>query len=357
MKHHASLVEFQELLADVSRQVQTSVAMGHLDVAHISENLFCELFRALLGWDDLRNLNTTEKKNFPSIDLADNPKRLAVQVTATANMKKVRNTIEGFLRYGFDKDYDRLILYVLTERQREYNQTVVDTLTNGRLQFSVERDILDYRALARGASTAPPKRLRKSLQVLRAYVRGVADGLAEEDFDPPSQPPETLMPNLLEVFFPPVLHLAHLIPEAASVKTRKGVRHALAVHGLRAPSDYEVSSGQIITFRDLGAFDGPFASIVDPGTVTSIPPADFFNVDHDHENTFKSLLRLLLQQRLYHRGVVWNHTHNLFVFHPLDPADNVRRIRWNPNGGRVSKVRKVFERKMQREGSDESVVG
>ena len=201
MKHHASLVEFQELLADVSRQVQTSVAMGHLDVAHISENLFCELFRALLGWDDLRNLNAKEKKNFPSIDLADNPKRLAVQVTATANMKKVRNTIEGFLRNGFDKDYDRLILYVLTERQRQYNQTVVDTLTNGRLQFSVERDILDYRALARGASTAPPKRLRKSLQVLRAYVRGVADGLAEEDFDPPPKPPETLMPNLLEVFF------------------------------------------------------------------------------------------------------------------------------------------------------------
>ena len=348
MKHQTLLSEFRDLLTAVSRQIETSIAMDHLDIARISENLFCDLFRVLFDWKDLRNLNAEDKPNFPAIDLADDSQRLAVQVTATANMQKIKSTLDAFLRNGFEKRYDRLIVYILTKRQRKYNQRVVDKSTSGRLSFNVDRDILDYRSLARCASTAAPKRVRQGLQVLRAYVRGVPDGLADEDLDPPSKPAETLMPNLIEVFFPSTLYIADLLPDAVLASDRQSVRAALAMRDLKAPSDYEVRSRQIITFHDLGARDCPFASVIDPGTMTPVSPSEFYGLDHDHENAFKSLLRFLLQQRLYQHRVVWKHREKLFVFHPLDHADNERHVRWNPDGGRVWKVRTVFERKMNK---------
>ena len=345
MQHHATLIEFKELLAKLCHEIETSVAMEHLDIAHVSEYLSCELFRILFEWHDLRNMNAEERRNYPSIDLASDSHRLAVQITATANIHKVKDTLHGFLRHGFDRRYDRLIVYVLTRRQRKYSQNTLKEVTKQRIDFDVDRDILDYRSVAQRASQVSPQRLTAAVRVLRQYMCTATGDASHEDLDPPSESSETLTSNLVPVAFPPTLYIADLLPDTGAT-TRKGLRAALAVHGLKAPSDYEVHSRQIITFRNLHAHDHAFVSVVDTGTVTPVSPPEFYAVSHDHENTFKSLLRLLLQQRLYKHRVIWKHEDNLFVFYPHDDADDLRRVQWSPGGGSLLKVRKVFERRM-----------
>ena len=345
MQHHATLIEFRELLAKLSREIETSVAMEHLDIAHVSEYLFCELFRVLYGWHDLRNMNSDERRNYPSIDLASDSHRLAVQITATANVQKIKDTLHGFLRHGFDKRYDRLIVYILTRRQRKYGQNALKEAAKQRLDFDADRDVLDYRSVAQRASQVSPHKLADAVRVLRNYTHTAASDATHERFDPLSDSSETLTSNLVPVAFPQTLYIADLLPDSHAT-TRKGLRAALAVHELKAPSDYEVHSRQIITFRNLHTHDHPFVSVIDAGTVTPISPSEFYTVSQDHENTFKSLLRLLLQQRLYKHRVIWKHKDNLFVFYPRDDADDLRRVQWIPDGGSPLKVRKVFERRM-----------
>ena len=65
MKHTELLNQFREELARLSHEVETSVAMSHLDVNRICEDVFCGIFKELFGFNNLRNLNYEEKQNYP----------------------------------------------------------------------------------------------------------------------------------------------------------------------------------------------------------------------------------------------------------------------------------------------------
>jgi hypothetical protein len=86
----------------------------------------------------------------------------------------------------------------------------------------------------------------------------------------------------------------------------------------------------------------PFENLIDEGTVTPISPKDFYSIDVDHERIFKSLLRFVLQQKLFRHRVLWKHQEGIFIFLPLDDKDDNRRENWT--GHRFS-TRTVFERK------------
>lgn len=60
MKHVRLISQFSEDLANLSREVETSVAMGLLDINKVCEDLFCGMFRELYGFKNIRNLNEEE---------------------------------------------------------------------------------------------------------------------------------------------------------------------------------------------------------------------------------------------------------------------------------------------------------
>ncbi|MCY4014384.1 MAG: SMEK domain-containing protein [Gammaproteobacteria bacterium] len=353
MEYQRVLAEFNRELALLSRQVEASVAAGHFDSAKICEDLFCDLFQVLFGWTGLRNVNVEGQTNYPGIDLADEERRIAVQVTATRTLRKIRETIETFLRHNLDSRFDRLVIYILTTRQATYSKQALTKATQGRFEFNQKDDVLDFRALAASAYHAPPQRIVRAVQILQAYLRGVPVGLDETDFDPPASPTETVLANLVEVYFPQKLYVADLTAEAAAKgrarDQRAAVRRALANHDRRAPSDYVVSANQLITFHDLEADDNPFREVIDPGTITPLSPSEFYEVDGDNERLFKSLLRFLLQQRLYQQGVVWKHESHVFAFHPLDDRKPTRKEAWV--GQRQSNVT-VFQKTMNKNDPD-----
>ncbi|WP_338352886.1 SMEK domain-containing protein [Thalassolituus oleivorans] len=350
MKHLDVVNSFREELSRVSREVEISAKMGHFDINKVCEDLFCGVLKEVYNWPDLRNLND-EEHNFPGIDLADDSLRVAIQVSSDSSLDKVKVSIQKFLTHGLNEKYDRLIIYILTKKQGSYSQSSVDSTCNGSIKFDVNADILDYTDVATKASSISPQALQRALDVLHVYTRGCESGLSKLDFDPSRSTVETLTANLLEVYFPNNLYIAHLVPDALSGgggKTqrnqRKQIRSFMDELGIIVPSDYEVNAGRLITFHDLEQPNNPFSRLIDEGTVELFSPSDFYSIDGDHERIFKSLLRFSLQHKLYKHRVMWQFKEKLFIFLPLHDGDHLRKESWI---GHKKSSRMVFERKFQ----------
>ena len=273
MKHQVLLTEFREELAALKNEVQLSVSMGHFDINSICENLFCELLKALFGFNSLRNLNAEDKMNFPAIDLADDRARIAIQVTSSSKLDKIKDTLLSVIEHNLDKSYDRVVICILTEKQKSYSQSSIDNLLDERFKFDVRKDVWDHSDIATQASKVSPTRLAASLELLRSYTRGVAAGLSQKDFDPPDDRHELTATNLVQVYAPNILYIADLLPEVTQKRgrtLRKHVRQALAEHDQTAPSSFEVRSDQIITFHPLEDNRNPFARVIDTGNGHSL---------------------------------------------------------------------------------------
>ncbi|HAH49306.1 SMEK domain-containing protein [Gimesia sp.] len=96
-------------IAIVQRYLEVSQDAGFADMTRLLESLAIHLFKASHGLD-LTNKNLFAP-NFPAIDLADEAKRVAIQVTVNADAKKIRHTLAKFDEYNLAKDYDSLIIH------------------------------------------------------------------------------------------------------------------------------------------------------------------------------------------------------------------------------------------------------
>lgn len=346
MKHSEILNQFREELATLSREVETSVAMGHFDINKICEDVFCAIFKELYGFGSLRNLNDKERQNYPGIDLADDHARVAIQVTSDKSLDKIKDGLQKIIKHDLHVKYDRVIFYILTRKQSSYSADSLRKACDNKLAFDSSTDVLDFTDLATKAASASPRTLKNALDILGAYKRGCEVGLAPQDFDPPLEPPELLTANLLEIYFPSTLYIAELVPEVLGSKKVKSQRKAVGAYvrsqERTVPSDYEVSGRRLITFHNLQESDNPFAFLVDEGTVEPFSPRDFYSIDDDHERIFKSLLRFSLQHKLYRHRILWKHEEGLFIFLPIRDADDVRTEAWI---GQKKSRRTVFQRK------------
>ena len=77
-----------ELIARFVTEIKGGTAMSRTDLNRVAESVLVPLFRAVYGYESLRNLNHTERMNFPGIDLADDTAKVAFQVTATSTRSK-----------------------------------------------------------------------------------------------------------------------------------------------------------------------------------------------------------------------------------------------------------------------------
>lgn len=347
-------------MSQLVTQVESSSAMGHFDIHKVSEGLVLGVMRELYGWRKLRNLNAEERVNFPGIDLADDTAGVAVQVTGTSTLEKVKGTVETFLAHGLEKRYQRLIVYVLTRKQSTYSQDAIDRVASGRISVTASDDILDVRDVCAKAASVEPRQLSAALEVARSYMRGgVGAGLSEADFDPPALPVERATLNLIEVYFPQQLYIADLRDDVARASGKRGrnerklIRSTLEELKLRVPSSYEVSSRQLITFHALDDSQGPFARLIELGTVTPLRPSEFYGNNEDQERIFKSLLRFTLQQKLHKHRVRWFYEDGLFAFLPMDDKDLLREETWT---GYKKASRRVFERKLNKNDPDKTFI-
>lgn len=355
MKQLDLINEFRELNAQLKTEVESASAMGHFDTHKVAENLMCKLLSELCGYGNLRNLNR-DKNNYPGIDLADDHARVAFQITATSDLAKVKNTLETFLLHNLHQKYDRLVVYVLTQKQNSYSQDSINTSLGDKFKFDANQDIWDYRDLAKLASEAEPVALDRAVRHFNAYLRGVPVGLADEDVDPPVKPAEKLCTNLIELYFPPNIYVAQLNQDIKSkIKSKRSdVRRVIFNFGselnVKIPSSFIVHGDTLITFVDLtDTKNTPYKLIIETGTEEQIPSEDFWRQSEDQEYAFRGLLRFTLQQRLYQERVTYKKEENLFIFLPISDSLNERTEYWH---GEKDAKRTVFKRQFNNKTPD-----
>ena len=140
--------------------------MGTTDINVESEHLLRKLLSEIYGHTDLLNLNISEGVNFPAIDLGDDEARIAYQITSIPSIQKIKDTLKKFVDYELYTKYDRLIIYVLTEKQKTYQAKGLDEIIQGLFSFGIENNVLDYRDLLKKISDFPLDKLCSVQKIL-----------------------------------------------------------------------------------------------------------------------------------------------------------------------------------------------
>ncbi|MGB7326596.1 MAG: SUMF1/EgtB/PvdO family nonheme iron enzyme [Rubripirellula sp.] len=164
--------EIVELVARFVTELKGFNAIDRTDINRVAQNLFVPVFDEVYGYKNLRNLDIGSSTNFPGVDLGDDSARVAIQVTSTKTLGKVKETLCQFIGNNLDLRYDRLIVFILTEKQRSYSQNSCDALVKRDFRFSVRSDILDYRDLLRDIQSFSASKKRRVLEILREHLDG-----------------------------------------------------------------------------------------------------------------------------------------------------------------------------------------
>jgi hypothetical protein len=124
------------------------------------------LFKLLFGWHNLRNLNT-EQANFPGIDLGDLENRVAVQVTSETNLGKVKDTLQEFAEREYFYQFDRLIIFMIQQKQKSYSQKAMDRICQDKFEFNAKSDIIDLDDLMQFIKELSKRELGEALTLFR----------------------------------------------------------------------------------------------------------------------------------------------------------------------------------------------
>ena len=100
--------EIIDKLSNLNNQVNFRCSMKLFDLNKVCEDFFCKLLNEIYGYS-LTNLNA-ERSNQPGIDLGDEGRSIAFQITSQSDSSKVNDTLEKisdeqFAKYSGNQDF------------------------------------------------------------------------------------------------------------------------------------------------------------------------------------------------------------------------------------------------------------
>ena len=155
-----------DLMLRFVQRVKAETAMYRRDINLISENVLIPLLSEIYEHKELKNLNSSDKSNFPAIDLGDEKTRTAYQITSRFRSEKIKDTIKKFVDHKLYEKYHRVVIYILTEKPQTYHGRGLDDIIQNKFSFDKERDILDYRDLLEQISGFSLDKLRRVEEIL-----------------------------------------------------------------------------------------------------------------------------------------------------------------------------------------------
>lgn len=320
-----SLNRVNELMARFVVQVEGQGALGFTDLNRVAEDVLVPLLRIAYGYDDLKNLNSTNEQNFPAIDLGDHTAKVSIQVTSTSDTDKIKDTLETFVRHHLHDQFDQLRFYFLAGKQKTYAGKDWDAIIDKKFKFDKSKDILDYKDLLAAIGKLDLAEIQRIEQVLESFF-GEGNPSLSEQKRPTFK--ESIHLNLLEISFSDQLLVARLSEGIRSKgKAHKGsyegkkVRAFLMEQEVNFPRDWVCYAGQLLTFQNLDDENNPLRSVVEIESIETINPSEFYS-DLDRERVFKHLLDKCLSACLYSRRIAWQPEEKLFIFLPNAPDPN-----------------------------------
>ncbi|MGB5823181.1 MAG: SMEK domain-containing protein [Proteocatella sp.] len=137
MNRESYLKDINRYLSVLRYEVEHNNLINLYDINIISENFYNQLLNMIYGYK-LQNINIVEK-NATAIDLGDLENRIAVQVTSDNTSGKIKKTIRKFLENNHNEKYDRLIMLLITSKQKYTTAFNTDC----KFVFDISKDIID----------------------------------------------------------------------------------------------------------------------------------------------------------------------------------------------------------------------
>lgn len=153
IKKELYLKNIGESLALLSKQVEIFNCVSFYDINIVSEDFYALLVNKIFGYE-LRNLNTYQK-NAPAIDLVDDTRKLAFQVTSDNGSEKIKKTIGKFIEFDQYTKYDELYILLLVKKKKYTAQFD----TQGLFVFNKDIHIIDYTDLMKELASKDTKTL------------------------------------------------------------------------------------------------------------------------------------------------------------------------------------------------------
>lgn len=116
---------------------------GLYDINKFMEDSFIEIANIFFG-GNYRNLNI-EKYNHPAIDLGCRASRVAIQVTSSISIEKIRHTMSLFERKGYLSSYDKVIFIHLSMHKKRIrsSEEIIDLSNLVNMISSLNNDNLE----------------------------------------------------------------------------------------------------------------------------------------------------------------------------------------------------------------------
>lgn len=311
---------------------------------------------------NLENLNSTQKKNYPVIDLADFKNKVAFQVTASSSFSKIESTITKFFAHGLHKKFDVLYFYIITQKRQNYDEDKLDSWLQDGFVFIPNEHIIDKDSLLHKIINLTST--QKILTISKIFEHEFSDtqiNLRRKEFTGGylNNESEDIFPNLLPITFPDTFYKAELNidEEGILAKTneylvsigkiplkhiRKAKLVSKALKSYRCKTqDWVLFENAILTFRNLYDDQEPYRKIIDKGTITPIECKDFYESRDDNKKVFKHLLRNSLTELCRLKDIEWFGKNEIFRFanNPQKPCK--KQVRWK--GKREATKTVIFE--------------
>ncbi len=145
MEQQKILFRISQLLSRFTEQVKILNSNAEFSINIHAENILIDVLNVIFDCE-LKNVNYKVNKIYPSIDLRDNNKRIAIQVTSSSNLNKIKHTLSEFIANELYKDFDTLYIYIITEKQTSYKQESIDDIIKNQFVFPIEH-IIDKKDL------------------------------------------------------------------------------------------------------------------------------------------------------------------------------------------------------------------
>lgn len=344
MNLQKSIERIIELFLIFRREVESHNQAGLYDKNHLAEDVLIPILKDTFSCQFLRNLNR-EQKNYPGIDLGDDQAMVAFQITSDPGIEKIKDALSKFIAHKHYLRYTTLYLYILTKKQKRYSKKSLLEITKGYINFNPDEHIIDSSTIISKVEKLDYEFIQRVEQTLEVHFSNPT-----KYFVRPHAPTktETLILNLVPITFPKELFIGRTTYDRQDVienswatdfkiplnsSERSVVWAALRQQGSGFSSDWVIRSDEIITFHNLRDESLALSAIIDQASVDPILVDRYIRqdngeIDVNRLNVVKELLRNMLRAQLEHRGIVWQHEEELFIF--VDPDDReVRKEVWS----------------------------
>lgn len=168
MKNDELIKKLNDLLTFHAYSTKNLTANGLNDQALLSEDLYLKICNKLFKLS-LTNTNII-KHNHETIDLHDEENEISIQVTARNDRKKIKSTIEDFIKNKYYEKYKKLYFIIISNDKK--SETYINEFeTENKIDFSIKNNIFLTSDLISQSRLLDVKTLNRLVSDVEEYIK------------------------------------------------------------------------------------------------------------------------------------------------------------------------------------------